>query len=113
MLSHSLIHTDEMRILKTKGRVAIWQLGFGDGPEIPPLPPHLLVKQESPTHWRVHFNATTFYNDLAAFLISAQAKTWDGKVRDRYNSWLELDLDAKADAFYAEKTAVAEIAAFR
>jgi hypothetical protein len=62
----------------------------------------------SPTDFRVYFNLTAFYEDLLTFLTQAKAKTWGGKIRDRYNSWLELDLDSKPTG--TERDASKEIA---
>jgi hypothetical protein len=103
MVMAQRLHTDEMHVLITGGRTVLWQIAFGAGH------PHLHVDRNG-TEFRVNFNATTFYDDLLAFLNSAKRRSWGGKIRDRYNSWLELDLDN--DPQGAEKAAIREIAAF-
>jgi hypothetical protein len=56
------------------------------------------------------FDMTAFYDDLVAVCKSEIGKHSDGQVAARYNSWLQLDLDALPQTA-VKKRAIAEIAA--
>jgi hypothetical protein len=85
---HSLTHQDEMRSLQTGGRELGWQLSYRYGAD------HLRVTNHGPTLWSLHFDTTTFYEDMVAVCRALIGRTWNGAVMDRYNSWLTYDLDA-------------------
>lgn len=85
---HGLTHQDELRCLKTEGRELLWHLSFGLTSD------HLRVTSNGAGAWWLHFDLHAFYRDLVAVCESCLARRWGGNVKERYNSWLEHDLDA-------------------
>lgn len=103
---HGLAHQDELRCLKTKGRVVVWSLSFGDPAK------HLHVERIEQNQWMIHMDLHAFYEDLVKVCEVCLTESWNGDVMDRYNSWLYYNLDVN-DTGKVNKAAVAEIAAFQ
>lgn len=101
---HSLTHQDELRIIRSGGKEVLWHIDVAG--------PHLAISKDG-KKVAVEFNPMTFYDDLTAGLKVVERKSWNGIVRDRYNEWQDLDLDARLakKATTTEKTAAVEIAA--
>jgi hypothetical protein len=97
---HSLTHTDEMRSLQTKGTEATWCIACGDDAN------HLEV-WKTPNKIVIQFDPCAFYKDIVNVVKTAMSKSWGGQIKDRYNSWLTLNLDALPKKY---KDAIAEIA---
>jgi hypothetical protein len=90
---HGLIHHDELRCLQAAGRELVWSMSFGIPND------HLTVISDASGHWRLHFDLHAFYRDLVAVCQACVGRNWGGSVKDRYNSWLDHDLDvAKGNA---------------
>jgi hypothetical protein len=105
LFRHSLTHTDELRSLTSAGREVVWRLSYGMTAD------HLKVTRPAPAIFELHFDTTAFYEDLVAVCRNALAVSWGGRVMQRYNTWLKLDLDAEPKPTATEKAAIAEIAA--
>jgi hypothetical protein len=86
---HGLMHHDELRCLQTAGRELFWSLSFGIPKE------HLRVSSDGAGHWGLHFDLHAFYGDLVAVGEACVARAWGGAVKDRYNSWLDHNLDTE------------------
>jgi hypothetical protein len=83
---HSLTHHDELRSLQTSGKECAWVVSFGERGQ------HLAVTRRPPLV-TIQFDTTAFYDDLLAVCRAALAKSWNGEVKTRYNSWLTYNLD--------------------
>jgi hypothetical protein len=106
---HGLTHTDEMRTLAAAGKKLTWHLSWGN-PSV-----HLTVS--SPDKGarnvrRIHFDTSSFYCDLVKVCQNAMNSTWNGEVMERYNSWLDLDLDVVPNPNSTTKAAIVEINGF-
>lgn len=84
---HGLTHHDELRCLQTAGRELVWSLSFGARND------HLRITSNGAGHWGLHFDLHAFYDDLVMLCESCLARSWGGTVKDRYNSWLDHNLD--------------------
>ena len=105
LFRHSLTHTDELRRIIGAGDVG-WRLSYGQPAD------HMDLIGAGASNFGLHFDTTTFYEDLVAVCRKAQAATWGDAVMRRYNDgWLTLDLDAKSKPYSTEKHAIDEIAA--
>lgn len=85
LFRHSLIHQDELRTLVIGKRKLAWALSmFGSNLE------HLNVYQDQagPNTKVLHFDLTSFYNDLMFSLDGLIADPPKGCM-ERYNSWLK------------------------
>ena len=91
----------KLRTLQTGGKECVWALSFGGRAN------HLKVTRQTPLV-RIQFDTTVFYDDLVAFCHAALAKNWGGIAKDRYNSWLTLNLDAEKPT-KSIKAAIGEI----
>ena len=87
LFRHSLTHTDELRTLVRGGREVGWLVSWSDQTN------HLKLISNAHGMDIIHFDTTAFYEDLVAVCRKAMGKTWGGKVMQRYNGWLTLDLD--------------------
>lgn len=96
---HSLTHQDEMRALRTGGNEVVWIVSYGTPAD------HLQFKQ-CQIGITLHFDTCGFYEDMVKVCNAAMSKPWGGSIKDRYNSWLALDLDANPKRY---KDAIAEI----
>jgi hypothetical protein len=96
---HSLTHQDEMRGLLTGGNEVAWIVSYG-------VKAHHLEVKKCPVGITLQFDTCGFYDDIVDVCKAAIPKAWGGLVRDRYNSWLTLDLDGKPDKY---KQAIKEI----
>ena len=103
---HGLAHQDELRCLTTKGRVVVWSLSFGEPAK------HLHVERIEQNQWMIHMDLHAFYEDLVKVCEACLTENWKGNVKDRYNSWLDYNLDINKRG-KVNKVAVAEIAAFQ
>lgn len=99
---HSLAHTDEMRVLKSGGKVVEWRLALGHPRE------HLKVESVTPTKAKLTFDLTAFYEDILALCQSNTTRNFGGQAASRYNAWTELDLDSKTKLTGTEKRAAKE-----
>ncbi len=84
---HGLTHHDELRCLQTAGRELVWYVSFNK-PNA-----HLTIESDGAGHWWLHFDLHAFYRDLIAVCKACEERSWGGAVKDRYNSWLEHNLD--------------------
>jgi hypothetical protein len=89
---HSLTHQDEVRALLTGGKEVVWAISYGDADH------HLEVKN-CPRGVVLQFDTSGFYEDLLQVCKMAAPKPWGGVVKSRYNEWMALDLDTKANKY--------------
>ncbi len=87
LFRHSLAHTDELRTLVIGQREVGWSVSWSGQTD------HLRLSHNVHGMDVIHFDTTAFYEDLVAVCHKAMGKTWGGKVMQRYNGWLTLDLD--------------------
>jgi hypothetical protein len=102
---HSLMHTDEMRILGTNGKAVNWGLGFNAPAK------HLQIEKMGPDAVRVNLDLTTIYDDLVKLCQANRERVFHGKAAIRYNDWTILTLDSKPSLTRIERRAVKEVAA--
>lgn len=89
---HSLTHQDEMRCLLTSGIEVTWIISYG-------VSAHHLEVKKVPAGITLQFDTCGFYEDIIKVCAAANARSWNGTVKARYNGWLTLDLDAKQDKY--------------
>jgi len=86
---HSLIHHDELRVVRSAGRSVGWGVSGEKNAR------HLEVRHVRGDSYRLTFQPRAFYDDILAVCERARGRNWNGDVMHRYNAWLVLDLDAK------------------
>jgi hypothetical protein len=102
---HSLMHTDEMRVLRTGGKIIGWRLTFNEPAG------HLKADRLDANTFKVTLDLTSFYDDLRALCLANAKQNHGGRAAARYNSWTVLDLDTKPKLTGTENRAKEEIAA--
>jgi hypothetical protein len=103
LFRHSLAHTDELRRLVTQGREVRWALSLSQQED------HLKMCSISPGVYKIRFDITAFYDDLVTVCRHAMGQSYAGKVMQRYNAWLTLDLDTAKPQTSDMRAAIAEI----
>lgn len=87
---HSLTHTDELRELKNGNLVCTWLLALDRNAN------HLYSEKINEKMIRINFDLLQFYDDIKNLLDrlieKATKNSYDGKVKERYDSWTELDI---------------------
>lgn len=104
MYRHSLMHQDELRVLKIVRTCVTWHLTF-DTPN-----DHLRVTRFRKGLYEIKFDLTQFYSDLLTKLQKPKTNISKKKIRERYNNWLELELRGVS---FLEKEALNEVAVLR
>ncbi len=96
LFRHPLIHTDEIRVIKS-GRIRIgWSLTAADSMR------HMKVtKGDKRSTYRINFSPRKFYENLSDLLekciYNAKKDHWKGVIAKRYIKWGSLNLDDPAD----------------
>jgi hypothetical protein len=74
---HPLVHTDELRILRSGERFAAWSLSFKEPTG------HLKVEKIRADTIRISFDLTTFYEDLVALCDASGRRDFAGTAANR------------------------------
>ena len=102
---HSLTHQDEMRSLLTAITEVTWIISYG-------VSAHHLEVKKTPEGITLQFDTCGFYEDIVKVCKAAIAKSWNGAVMARYNSWLTLDLDANQNKYKESIKEIHELTLF-
>lgn len=97
---HSLIHQDEMRMIRYQDKskkwyFVTWSITFG----LESL--HLKIEKSDLDNTKIigmNFDITQFYKDLIKILEEKREISYNGKVAARYNSWQDLEISEKGDS---------------
>jgi hypothetical protein len=100
LFRHSLIHTDEPRILISQGKKIAWKAS-----SVHPTK-HLIKEYPARDVCLIWFDTRGFYYDLLTVCDKQIEQQHSDQVRDRYNGWLTLELDAEPKK---NKSAIGEI----
>lgn len=90
---HPLIHSDEIRSIKTSGYHIGWSLDITN-----PMKHLKVIKfKEQEGRFNIHFDTEEFIHDLNSLLdsliVRAGNNEWEGKLGERYIKWTNIDLD--------------------
>lgn len=103
LFRHSLAHQDELRQLVNGDRRLTWHVsGDCDGGHLE------LRRSQSGKTLLLQFQPRAFYADVLAVCRACQERPWGGRVMDRYNGWLRLDLSTR-NLNRNERAAAAEL----
>lgn len=87
---HSLMHQDELRVIKAGGRRVGWRVGSASNAD------HLRRHRDPDgITFRIEWQPRVFLDDLLKVCETQAALPWHGHVMQRYNSWMSLDLEAE------------------